>query len=281
MFYDTPGAPPALRLQVCTCGREDCEPRHRYGPAVREYFLLHIASGGQGEFVNSAGRFEITAGQGFLIFPGEVTVYTADARNPWHYAWVGFSGEGADALLQSLGLSRAQPVVDLGESLPDALGILYALYDDAVRLRMGDLAAVGGLYRLLALVGQNARATLSGGTLSEQYYRKAVWMMESEAGHPLRVQQIADAIGLSRSQLFRVFKQVCGRSPQEVLLQKRLEQAQRLLEETALPLSAVAEAAGFSSSVHLCDALRAAGLPPPGTIRRRRRAQGSTRIEYN
>ncbi|WP_102410263.1 AraC family ligand binding domain-containing protein [Beduinella massiliensis] len=280
MFYDTPGAPHALRLKVRACGREDCAPGHRFGPAVREYFLLHVVSGGRGEFVSGAGRFSLGPGEGFLIFPGEVTVYTADAQDPWRYAWVGFSGEGADALLESLGLSRARPVLRLGESLPGALSILYALYEDAVGLRMGELAAVGGLYRLLALLGQGAQAALPSGSLCEQYYRKAVWMMESGMGQPLRVQEIARAMGLSRSQLFRVFKQVCGRSPQQVLLEKRLSQARRLLEETSLSIAEVAEASGFSGAVHLTDALRAAGFPPPGKLRRAGSGPAGGRIHY-
>ena len=110
--------------------------------------------------------------------------------------------------------------------------------------------------------------------------RKAVWMMESGMGQPLRVQEIAQAMGLSRSQLFRVFKQVCGRSPQQVLLEKRLSQARRLLGETSLSIAEVAEASGFSSAVHLSDALRAAGFPPPGRLRREGSSFPGGRIKY-
>lgn len=38
-------------------------------------------------------EFPVTAGQAFIIFPDEVTTYTADDSDPWHYQWIGFDGE--------------------------------------------------------------------------------------------------------------------------------------------------------------------------------------------
>lgn len=84
-----------------TGGREACEPLHRYGPVMRGYHLMHIAASGRGVFDNGAKRYEIHASQGFMIFPEDVTVYTADASAPWDYVWVGFTGSRADELARS------------------------------------------------------------------------------------------------------------------------------------------------------------------------------------
>ena len=65
-------------------GQEDCEPGHRFGPAVRPYVLIHFVMKGKGLFEARGQRYEVSAGQAFLIIPGEVTIYTADATDPWH-----------------------------------------------------------------------------------------------------------------------------------------------------------------------------------------------------
>lgn len=72
----------AVDLFVNNCGREACAPGHRFGPAMRGYHLIHIAASGCGVFDNGAARFDVRAGQGFMIFPDDVSVYTADAQTP-------------------------------------------------------------------------------------------------------------------------------------------------------------------------------------------------------
>ena len=71
------------QLYVNNCGREVCKPGHQYGPAMRGYYLMHIVSSGCGVFDNGAGRFDVRAGQGFMIFPEDITLYTADTATPW------------------------------------------------------------------------------------------------------------------------------------------------------------------------------------------------------
>jgi transcriptional regulator GlxA family with amidase domain len=56
--------------------------------------------------------------------------------------------------------------------------------------------------------------------------------------------------GYSPAQFRRHFQRVLGCSPREYLMQLRLECARDLLESTVLPMSHVAEQAGFASPEH-------------------------------
>ena len=51
----------------------------------------------------------IGAGQAFVIFPDQVTVYQADSNEPWHYGWVGFTGEDAAPLITAAGATLSNP----------------------------------------------------------------------------------------------------------------------------------------------------------------------------
>ena len=72
-------------------------PAHSYGPATRNHYLLHYVLSGTGALYadNSKGHTEtyhVKSGQGFIIFPGQITTYIADEKLPWEYTWIEFDG---------------------------------------------------------------------------------------------------------------------------------------------------------------------------------------------
>lgn len=249
----------AGQLCINNCGREACAPGHRYGPAMRGYHLIHIAASGCGVFDNGAGRYDVRAGQGFMIFPEDIAVYTADEATPWDYVWVGFSGENAGALAESAGITRDRPVFDLGKYAETALKIAYNIYDDMTMLQLNTTAAVGGLLRLMAYIGQSRydASPLRGVSAGVDSYERAMWALNANYQRAdFHIEDVASFVGLSRSQLFRIFKKQCGRSPQTVLGELRLSHAKRLLSGTTLSLTETALSSGFSSAARLGEVFR-------------------------
>lgn len=72
------------------------------------------------------------------------------------------------------------------------------------------------------------------------------------------VKDAARAVGLSVSQLDRLFLRIRGETPLRFLTQLRIERAMRLLADPELKLEAVANQCGFSSASNLCRAFKAA-----------------------
>lgn len=244
------------QLYVNNCGREACEPGHCFGPAMRGYHLMHIAASGAGVFDNGARRYEVRAGQGFMIFPDDITIYSADDNAPWDYVWVGFKGKQAHELTLSAGITPENPVFDLGKYAQTALEIAYGICRDMEALRQNSIAATGGLLRLMAYIGQSAYDLSPQRTATDSYSR-AVWAMNANYQRPdFHVEDVASYVGLSRSQLFRIFKMQCGRSPQTVLNELRLSHAKRLLSSTELSLTETALSSGFTSAARLGEIFR-------------------------
>ena len=54
--------------------------------------------------------WQVKSGQGFMLFPGQVTTYIADSTLPWEYTWVEFDGLRAREIVTTAGLSLNQPV---------------------------------------------------------------------------------------------------------------------------------------------------------------------------
>ncbi|MEO2039455.1 MAG: helix-turn-helix domain-containing protein, partial [Martelella sp.] len=81
-------------------------------------------------------------------------------------------------------------------------------------------------------------------------------LMEANLAEPLSLIEIADAVGLSRRQIERLYRQEMGRSPARYYLEIRLDRARRLLAQSTMPIVDVAVACGFVSASHFSKCYR-------------------------
>lgn len=92
---------------------------------------------------------------------------------------------------------------------------------------------------------------------------RAIRYIRAHATESLRVADILAAIPVSRRKLEMGFRRVLARTIEEEIRRVRLESAQRMLHQTSLPVSVVADRAGFGTSAHMANAFRRdLGLSP-------------------
>lgn len=251
-----------MDISVIHSGFQVCESGHFYGPAVRKSYLIHYISSGRGVYEAGDRRYELHAGQGFLIFPGAVTRYQADEKEPWAYAWIGFRGADTPELIRRTGMSEDNPVF---EAQPEAeiTACLKQIYYDLSALpdaASGAMAAVGGVLRFIALISSQESAPRRS---ADAYYQKAMWYIRAHLEYPITVEEVAGFVGLSRSQLFRAFRQAAAVSPREALAQSRASQARVLLTTTSLPMAQIASSCGYANAAHFSAAFhRDCGMSP-------------------
>ena len=90
-------------LNPINCGWHQRQSRRRFGPGVRDHYILHYVLSGKGVYTCEGETYPVGRQEVFLIRPGERICYEADAHTPWAYAWIGFEGEGAERLLRAAG----------------------------------------------------------------------------------------------------------------------------------------------------------------------------------
>jgi LacI family transcriptional regulator len=110
------------------------------------------------------------------------------------------------------------------------------------------------------VVGRRSSEVVAVG---DSHVTAALQFIQQHAREPLSVKQVLDAVPISRSWLERRFKELLGRTPAEEIERVQLGEAKRLLSDTNLAMSEVAENSGFSSASRLSHTFRrATGLTP-------------------
>ncbi len=100
--------------------------------------------------------------------------------------------------------------------------------------------------------------------------RRALRLIHEGALDEASVNSLAARIGVGARHLHRLFLQHVGASPMAVAQTRRLHFAKRLLDETDLPITQIALAAGFGSLRRFNDAFHKTYRRPPRELRKRR-----------
>lgn len=249
-------------LTLYESGQQKCERGHSYGPAAREHYLFHYVLSGRGVlYVDDAeGRtstYHISAGQGFLIYPGQVTMYVADSEDPWEYVWVLFDGLCVTDMLQRTALSRSAPVYQPQHD--DLAGkMAEAMLEIASRPDAPPLVTIAHLYTFAAYLIDSAPSTraLGGRRIRDCYIRVALDYIENNYSRKIRIEEIASECGIDRSYFGKLFHTAMGQSPQSFLLQYRMMRACTLLQDTNLTIASVGAAVGYDNALHFSRAFK-------------------------
>lgn len=253
-------------LYVCQFGEEACQSGHSYGPAIRDHVLIHFVVSGKGRLRCQSQEHVASAGQGFLIYPGEECFYQADEQHPWHYAWVGFRGRKALSVLTEAGFRPEQRIYAAADA-QQAWLTLENLRQDARTLRLNRLAALGNLLRFLSLLAP-VNDPVAPVSPARQHCERAIWFLEGRYDRDVSIQETADFAGLSRSHLYRVMMEECGLSPKEMLLRIRMRHAAKLLLDTSLTLDEIALRIGLQTGAQLGVSFKAVYGTTPGKYRK-------------
>jgi AraC family transcriptional regulator of adaptative response / DNA-3-methyladenine glycosylase II len=105
--------------------------------------------------------------------------------------------------------------------------------------------------------------------------RRALRLINEGALDEDSVEALAARLGIGPRHLLRLFARHVGASPLAVAQTRRLHFAACLLEQTTLPITQIALAAGFGSSRRFNDAFRNSYRRPPREMRRAHRRAGA------
>lgn len=251
------------QLSVYNCGLQSCEAGYTWGPGVRDHYLIHLVTSGCGSYQIGSDAFSVSAGDLFLAKPGQLITYTADTEDPWEYYWVGFNGAGAAALVQQLPFTEEAPLFRAANPATTR-DILHNIYLSVGQEPYNQAAMTGHLYLFLSHLMQHTPPLVHRPPQpGSSYVVAAIKFIQFNYSRDISINDIAAAVGVSRSHLYRVFVSHLGQSPVEYLTLFRISEACSLLETTNLTVAEVAYSVGFFDQFYFSRVFkRIKGVPP-------------------
>ena len=215
------------------CGTEDCAPGYKAGPIAKEFYLLHYVFSGKGTLYVGGKSHEVSRGQIFVIRPHEIVTYIADEKDPWDYCWVGF-----DCNIPISGIFDSDII-----TLPAAEHIFLGLKACEKTLADKEYYICSKIYELISMLEQ---PVAHGRAKSYQNIMKAKEYIDANYVNPITVEMLADYLGINRSYFSTTFKSAVGKSPQQYLVDKRLNKAAELITTQGYSASAAALSSGYT-----------------------------------
>lgn len=189
--------------------------------------------------------------------------------------------EGDVPLPRDQGDVKALDVSPLDAGLLDAVLRLVRLLDSPAEARVLAPLVTREIVTRLLIGAQGARlrqiAVLGG---SAHRIARAVDLLRKDFSQPLRIESIAQELGMSVSGLHHQFKAITAMSPLQFQKRLRLQEARRLMLGEHLDAAGAGSRVGYDDAAHFNREYKSVfGLPPIRDVERLREAAGHTTLQ--
>lgn len=229
-------------LDVYVCGKDvNLKPGIRYGPVIRDLYIIECCTSGLGSVIINGHEFLITPKTCIILKPGDIIIHTADKLNPRCGVWCGINGLNVEYYINRLKINSKQPFApaqafdQVTESIEKLLK-LNRCDDPGVKLRRSAIAHMifGQLLQYVPRTTEPAK-----------YIEKAINIMQTRYEHDINITEIAKILGLERCYFSTLFKKHTGISAYKYLTELRLQKACTLLANPAFSIQEIALSIGI------------------------------------
>lgn len=254
-------------LYLVHCGQQQCPPGYTYDHKIPNEYHLHFVLNGKGILIINNKTYHIKKNDIFLIPKGYPVQYFADDKEPWEYVWVTFDGKMAENYLNHVHLDADNPVITSTIAVTIYIPFICNILDTNKLTYANEIRRVGYLYEILSTLieAQNAQSEQYDYS-SETYVDYALQYIKSNY-RDIKVNDIANYIGINRSYLTAIFKKKLDVSPQKYLVSYRLQKAAKLLKSTDMSITEIASEVGYVDSISFSKMFKQEYNMSPKTFR--------------
>jgi AraC-like DNA-binding protein len=237
------------------------------GRILNDYYIVFIAKG-RGTYSSSSNKpVEINGGMCFFLYAGVWHRYKPEPKTGWEEYWVGFNGFYAQHLMTNIFGELNTAIYEPG---PDRnMLLLFQQLMDIVRASLpGYPQQIAGLtIQLLGHIYHLGKHAAYKDDRIGKLIAKAQFIMQQSFEEPINMEELARELPMGYSSFRKEFKRITDESPNQYLLNLRLERARYLLSTTALNISEIADQTGFRSVFHFSKLFKKKHGLSPGIFR--------------
>lgn len=234
-------------------GTNKCEPLYSYEHFVKNRIIIHFVVAGKGILKIGNKQYEVGPHQVFLIPENTRAFYQADKDDPWEYIWFHIGGPKIPLILKEAGLTAQSPVYEPTACADTIENLAWDILSHYSR----QYYCVGNLYKICDYMIVNAPHKEEPAIENSLVYVKnVISYIQLKYSESIKIEDIANALGLNRSYLTRLFKDATGYSLQEYLLTYRMKMAAKMLSENKIGIAEIAQSVGYGDTFTFSKAFK-------------------------
>jgi AraC-like DNA-binding protein len=171
--------------------------------------------------------------------------YKPHPNHGWEEYWVGFNGHYPDELMRKKIFVPESPFVDVGLN-DELLQLFHLLISTVATAQPGYRQIITGItLQILGLVNAIAKYRTVDEGNPPKMIAKAKFLLQESIESPINLEEMVKELPMGYSRFRKLFKETVGISPNQYLLELRLNKAKELLQSTNLSINEIAYKTGF------------------------------------
>lgn len=233
-------------------------------------YLFQYTISGQGRLEFSGTEYDLWAGDAFLLrLPGDHRYYFPKESERWEFLYVVFAGDRLEEQLTGI-QSQLMPACHFKSNTSVVHTILDIYYKAAEKKITDGFQAAGAAYQFLMELCSAAKS------YPYDQHNTSAWPEAVQAAaaylrtyyfRPIGLEEMAEAAGISKYHLARLFHRKTGMTPIQFLTKLRIEKSIELLRNTTFSVEHIAEQVGYANGNYFCKKFRDAVGMSPGQFR--------------
>ena len=235
-----------LPMQISKMGITHPDPNYRIQRHPATLYILEYVVSGSGYLEVNGEKHKISAGDAYLILPGDNCEYYSDPDDPYEKYWINFSAQFFFAeFLKAYGVTdRVIKNYDLSECFKEIFALEeISAFNDDLYLYISKI-----IYNLCLDLAIRKKQVQRENKTNIAYSIK--YELHSSILIPISISDIAGRFYRSTNDIISIFKKTYGVTPYAYLIMLRIAFAKNLLINTSDSVSSIAERLCFSSPYH-------------------------------
>lgn len=186
---------------------------------------------GEGRILIDGEWQTVKAGDFYILRQGEEQMYRASTADPWKKIWINYVAGYVTAFCDAYGVKSG---VYCADGVKDIFEELIALTRSDMDKQAVSFAIADRVHAIIKAASSNVCDTNDG-----EYGLKR--RISAYVHGRFSLDELAEELHMSKSNVIRIFKREYGVTPYEYLLELKMETAKLLLRDTDLPIKKIAD----------------------------------------
>lgn len=224
-----------------------------------DYQIIYIAKG-KGYFILDGKEKIIKEGNIILYRPGQIQQYSYSYKDQPEIYWIHFTGHAIESYLKELKFGDNQ-IYEVGFNTEYIKLWNKIIAEIQVKRLCYESIVEGILIQLLGTMGRSIYEETQNTTTG--YIQQIIEEIHKSNYNPLMIKDYAKQCNMSVCWFINSFKQFTGMTPQQYIIQMKVNKAKGLLMETQLNIGEIADLLGFQNAFYFSRVFKkATGVSP-------------------